>query len=702
MLPAIKIATGLLLCTTVVAAQDTAIGFSSQLREFNITSKYYKPYSINTVSSALRLQTPLVNLSQHIQEISQEVIRDQAGFNMTEGVSRNVSGVVRQEVSNNLGPYMFMRGGQISTLRNGIDLTPIYRGPVPEDVAIIDRVEFIKGPSLFMSNIGDPAGTFNVMTKQPTGNERKTVDVMLGSWDFYRIAADFDGNFGKKKKWQYRLNVMGMKANSFVKYDFNKRVLVAPVLKYNLSDKSSITAEYTFQAFRYGLMAPIVMSPKGFGTLPDNFTISEKSLPPYHVSDHTAFLTYYHSFNDNWRFTLRGAWMRNDKEGIYMWVTGVNAADSNTLLRNPKYDLDRTQVFSEQAFVNGKFTTGRIAHQLLAGVDMNQKKFIADSYVSYDQAYYGLDIDNPVYGTNIPGYHTPGGVKKGNTLQKIDYYSVYALDELAFWQDRLRLTLGARYTSIRSSNLVSGVSSRSDDHVLTPRVGVSYTIMQGFTAYGLYDRTIVPQAGVTSTGEAIKPMRGRSAEIGLKKNWMEGKWNSTVAVYDISRSNIMQTDPDNALYRIQVGETASRGVEVDVVGQLFKGMNVIINYAYNDAKIDKDANKALISTPTPMYVKHVQNTWLNYELPCNVSFSLGYQYQGQRGERYATTTQHKTPDYFRLDGGVGYKYHKIKVNLLVNNLLNKHLIATPWYRNGLYYWVPQPRINGRLSISYNI
>ncbi|MBP1649881.1 MAG: fhuA 1 [Bacteroidetes bacterium] len=700
MQPAIKITTAFLLCTTIAAAQDTTIGFSSQLKEISISSKYYKPYSLNTVSSALRLQTPLVSLSQNIQEISQDVIRDQASFNMTEGVSRNVSGVVRQEVSNNLGPYMFMRGGQISTLRNGIDLTPIYRGPVPEDVSIIDRVEFIKGPSLFMSNIGDPAGTFNVMTKQPTGNERKTVDVMLGSWDFYRIAADLDGNLSKKL--QYRLNAMAMTANSFVKYDFNKRFLIAPVLKYNLSERTEITAEYTFQQFRYGLMSPIVMSPKGFGTLPNDFTISEKSLPPYHVSDHTAFLTYFHRFSDNWRFTLRGAWMRDDKEGIYMWVTGVNTADSGTLLRNPKYDLDRTQVFSEQAFVNGKFITGLVTHQLLAGVDVNQKKFIADSYVSYDTNYYPLDIDNPVYGTDIPGYHTPGGVKNGNTRQKINYYSLYALDELSFFADKVRLTLGVRYTSIKTNNVVSGVTTAADDKVFTPRVGLSYTILKGFTAYGLYDRTIVPQAGMTSSGESIEPMKGRSAEIGMKKNWMNGRWNTTFALYDIQRSNIMQTDPDNSLYKVQVGETAARGVDVDVMGQLFKGMNVIINYAFNDAKVEKDVSKALINTRTPMYVKHVQNTWLNYELPCALSFSLGYQYQGQRGERYATATQHKTPDYFRLDAGVGYKYKKLKVNLLVNNLLNKHLIATPWYRNGLYYWVPQPGINGRLSISYNI
>jgi len=58
------------------------------------------------------------------------------------------------------------------------------------------------------------------------------------------------------------------------------------------------------------------------------------------------------------------------------------------------------------------------------------------------------------------------------------------------------------------------------------------------------------------------------------------------------------------------------------------------------------------------------------------------------------------PDYFRLDGGVGWQSAHIKVNLLVNNLLNKDLIATPWLRNGLYYWVPQAPISGRLSASY--
>jgi iron complex outermembrane receptor protein len=685
------------------------------LGEVKITSRYYKEYHLHTVSSALRLQSPLINLSQNIQEIGSEVLYDQAVYNMTDGVTRNVSGVIRQEVSNNLGPNMFMRGGMVSTLRNGIDLTPVYRGPIPEDAAIIDRVEFIKGPSGFMNNIGDPAGSFNVMTKQPTGRRQHSVHTMFGSWALFRASADLDGLLDKKGKLQYRLNLMGMRANSFVKTDFNKRLLVAPVIKYLIGDKTTVSLEYMYQKFSYAMMSPIVMTPNSFGSLPNDFTINEKSLDPYKVSDHTGFLTFTHSFNQQWNLTARGAFMRNQKEGIYMWVTGVNTENPNILLRNPKYDLDRSTVFSQQVFVNGRVKTGGVNHQILAGADLNQKKFIADSYVSYDTetnqagvsalTYYPLDIRNPVLGAQIPDYHTPGGIHHGNTNQKISYYSIYALDELGFFENKLRLTLGARFTAVAADNMVSKVVTSSKDQKVTPRLGLSYSLTPALSFYALYDKTIVPQTGLTSSGAVIKPLSGVNHEIGIKKNWLDSRWNTTLSVYKIKRAHIVSADPDNALYRVQVGETSSKGLDVDIKGEIVSGLNIVMNYAYNDSKVEHDVNVALIGMRTPMYVKHIQNTWLSYTLPANVlkgfSVSLGYQYQVGRGERYVTTTPHDIPDYFRLDGGAGYQIKKIRINLIINNLLNKHLIATPWYRNGLYYWVPQASINGRLSLSYS-
>jgi iron complex outermembrane receptor protein len=718
----------LLLCASfftgsAIVAQEIKPDSSRQLKEVVITGRYYRKYTTNTVSSALRVKTPLMQLSQNIQTVNGDILRDQGSFNTTDAITRNVSGIVRQEVGNNLGPYIFMRGGQISPLRNGMDLTPFYRGPVPDDASVIDRVEFIKGPSLFMNNIGDPAGSYNVLTKQPTGNNKYSISAMTGSWDFYRLAADIDGSIDNDKKLQYRLNVMGMKSRSFVQYDFNDRLMVAPVLKYLLNNHSYISAEYIFQKFKYAMHSPIVMTPNGFASLPTNFSIHEPSLRPYTPTDQNGFFTYNNQLNKNWAVTARFSFLQNDSKGAYMWVTGVNSADSQVLFRNPKYDLTRYLVYSQQAFVNGSFSTGLIKHNLVAGVDVNQKKFYADSYVEYDKTssgtltYYPLDINNPVYGAAVRNYNTPGGVKNGNTYQTANYVSGYALDELMFWQEKIRLTLGLRATQLKTNNTISGAITSTDDLALTPRLGLTYAFTKDFSVYGLFDNTFQPQTGIqgvatysngTATytaGDAVRPLKGRIFEAGIKKDWMNGGWNTTVAVYSIERSNISEAIPSTT-YRTQFGTSRSKGLDVDVKGELVKGLNIILNYAYNDSKVNKSVTQALVGARPSMYVKTIQNTWINYTLPRRTfkgfGLSAGYQFMSGRGERYTTATPKEVPDYFRMDAGINWHYQHMGINLLVNNVTNKNSIATPWYRNGLYYWVPNASRNFRLSLSYDL
>lgn len=690
---------------------------SNDLSEVKISSRYNKNYQVKDLSKTLRMNTPLLQLPQNVQEIGKEVIADQGAFNMTDGITRNVSGVIRQEISNNLGPFIFMRGGLVSTLRNGVDVSPIYRGPVPEDAAIIERVEFIKGPSLFMNNIGDPAGTFNVVTKQPTGTNNYAANVMFGSYNFYRAAVDLDGLVDKKGKLQYRLNVMGMKSESFVQYDFNDRFLVAPVLKYQLSARSSITAEYLYQKFSYGLMSPIVMTPNGFGTLPRDFTISEPSLNPYKPTDQTAFLTYNNQFSANWSLTVKGGFMQNDNAGAYLWVTGVNKANPQILLRNPKYDLTRSIVYSEQAYINGRVRTGSFNHQLLAGVDVNQKRFLADSYIEYDRqpggalSYYPLDVNNPVYGAAVPNYTDPNSVENGNTQQNINYTSFYALDEIAMLNNKLRFTLGGRLTTAEAHNTVSGGSTHSSNTEFTPRFGLSYSITKALSAYFLSDKTFTPQAGTTAPladgtpGTAVNPKTGMLYELGLKKDWLDGKWNTTLSFYQVKRAGVLSADPNNTSYYIQIGESRSKGIDFDLKGRILQGLNVVINYAYTDSKILNDVDKTLIGAHTPLYVKHIQNTWLTYDLPLNslkgLGISMGYQYQGGRSGRYATATPYAIPDYFKVDGGLRWANKKVNINMIVNNIFNKNLIGTPWLRNGLYYWIPQAPANFRLSAGYS-
>ena len=322
-----------------------------------------------------------------------------------------------------------------------------------------------------------------------------------------------------------------------------------------------------------------------------------------------------------------------------------------------------------------------------------------------------MDVNNPVYGVSVPNYADPRDVSDGNTKQTINYTSLYALDEITFLDDKLKLTFGARFTTAQTHNEISGTISNSSNSVFTPRMGLSYSINKELSFYYLTDRTFTPQAGTTAplangTGStAVDPKTGLLHEAGLKKDWFGGKWNTTLSVYYMKRKGVLAADPDNSAYYTQIGESRSQGIDFDLKGRIVKGLNAVINYAYNDSKVVNDVNKSLIGANTPLFVKHIQNTWLTYDFPFQVmegfGVSMGYQYLNGRGGRYATATSYRIPDYFKVDGGLRWSDKKITVNMIVNNLLNKKLIGTPWLRNGLYYWIPQAPANLRFSVGYN-
>ncbi|GAB3281284.1 TonB-dependent siderophore receptor [Larkinella harenae] len=694
---------------------------AQNLLAVTVRSKYYKPYTTRSISSALRLKTSLLELSQNIQAVTPEILFDQGSSNLTENVTRNVSGATRLDISNHYGPYIFMRGGAVSTLRNGVDFTPIYRGPVPEDAAFIERIEFIKGPSLFMNNLGDPAGTFNVVTKQATGERNNDLQVQVGSFGLYRLAADLGGKLDHKGKLAYRLNAMGTTANSFVKFDFLNRYLIAPVLRYQFHEKTALSLEYTYQNMAYRIYSPTVASQAGYNTLPRDFAMTDPGLAPYQVKDHSAFLTFTHAFNESWSLTARGTLLRNLRKGHYLFARRVDAAHPTIQYRNLNNDEEYYRVFSQQLFVNGKFTTGIVSHQLLAGMDRNQKRSFQDTkpfntYVDAggvtQQQYYPLNIANPVYGAfDFPAYSAPGGIEASPQNAGIRYYSVYALDEIAFLANKLRLTVGGRYTGIETDSRTATTEVRSNDQKVTPRLGISYSLSASFSVYALYDQTLKPQTGITSDGEKVRPQSGANQEIGLKKNWFNNRFTSSLAVYRINRTHIAQNDPVNPGYSLLVGKQKARGIEIDLLGELARGLNAVINFASNDSKITDDVNPRLIGTPTGTAVRTIQNTWLNYRLPwkkiTGLAVSLGYQYLRDRYERNVTTDDIRadpkrvTPDYFRLDGAIGWSKKKLSLNLNVNNLLNGKQVGATWYTPGLYWYVPQPPRNVRLTAGYH-
>jgi iron complex outermembrane receptor protein len=703
---------------TITAGNTTVVDFSlresaNQLNEVSVTDSR-KKYKIDNPSPSLRLGEPLLQVPQNIQVVTSDQLKDQQIFNMLEGAARNVSGLVPQEHWGNYA-LIYGRGDRIAGFRNGMNIEASW-GPLNEDMSFVDRIEFVKGPAGFMLANGNPSGFYNIVTKKPTGVTRQSFDFTAGSFNTYRGTADLDGVLTSNGKLQYRLNLVGQSSKSFRPYDFTDRIGVAPVLRYKFDDKNTLTAEYSYQYQRMNAFGTgYLFSTKGYDDLPRNFTNAPANSPDSKINDHSAYLTFEHKFSDKWKITAQGAYFNYKQIGYSYWINSIK--DNGDIDRSLGiWDAVNRNKFG-QAFVNGEVTTGAVIHRILGGVDIGDKYYIAD----YNQSgsldpvtpFNIYHPDNKAVTLPVFDHETPLSERGKGTVSTEKYQSVYLQDELGFFNQQLRLTVAGRFTHAITTDPYSG---DTESRQVTPRLGISYSLNDATSFYGVYDQAFLPQNGNIFGGGKVKPVTGNNFELGAKRDWFGGKWNTTLSVYRILKNNQLTADPDKhgdpaANYVIQLGQTKTQGIEFDARGQITTSLNLMFNYAYTSSAISKDTDPANIGLAVPGFAKHVSNAWLTYRLQegglQGLGLSLGYLWQfDRRPWSLAGTGKSDMPNYFRLDAGASYQIQKFSLAVNVNNLLNNYLISGGHedYLNAaggtVYNWQAEAPTNFRLSIGY--
>ncbi|MBR9997565.1 MAG: TonB-dependent receptor [Cyclobacteriaceae bacterium] len=682
-----------------------------QLREVVISSVREK-YTADELSPTLRITTPVLEMPQNVQIITGSVISDQQAFDMLEGIQRNISGAQKVEHWDNYA-RINMRGSQITPFRNGMNVQLSPWSPLTEDMSMVERIEFVKGPAGFMLANGEPGGFYNVVTKKPTGIEKGDFSISVGSFETYRSTLDLDGKLSADGRLMYRLNLMGQLKGSHRNFEYNNRYSIAPVLKYLIDEQSSITLEYNEQYSQMNVIGSnYAFSRRSYADLPYEFTTAEPNFEPSHMRDRNFTAIFEHKFDKDWKVTAQAAYLHFEQEGQSLWPWGISSANDSLMQRGisiwDAIGLNK----NGQIFINGRTTTGGISHTLLAGLDMSHKDYYADWNQGAALGDSAFNIYHPRYGlipaAEIPEWDRSKDVRERGVRYNNSYTGIYFQDELGFFENKFRLTLAGRYTA---NNYINPYSGSSEDGKFTPRVGLSWSITPSTSTYALYDQVFLANPGTDWQGNNFDPITGENMEWGLKKNWFGGKWNSVLALYRITKNNMLVTDlehPDPVsgqfIYSKQTGQQQVKGVELDVRGEIIPNLEVVVNYAYTDARITEDTNPEVVGNRVPGATEHIQNTWLNYRIGSGIlnglRFSLGYQYQAGRSSWFIfDNTENSLPDYFRLDGGVGYQADRFNVNLMVNNILNDYLYSGAPYGE-MFYWQTEPPRNFRLTVGY--
>lgn len=700
--------------------QDFTINITSQQLEEVLISKNRGSYNVLVPSPTLRLDAPLIEIPQNIQVVSGKALADQQVISMSDGLIRNVSGAVRLEHWGNLYTNISMRGTQIQAFRNGFNVVASYWGPLTEDMSFVDHIEFVKGPAGFMLSNGDPSGSYNVVTKKPTGETKGEATLTIGEYDLYRASLDLDGKLNKSGRLLYRFNASAQTKGSHRANEFDNRYAVAPVVSYQVDEKTKVTAEYTLQYANmsdvgsYYVFGP---TPGKYASLPRDFTMMPTGLEPTNIKDQTFLVNLTHDIDTNWRITAQGYYLLYDQVGSSMWPASEMTDDGKIIRGVGVWDA-LSEMSLGQVFVNGNLTTGAVQHRILVGIDVGKKNYLADWGQSHalDTANGGeFDVHNPNLGVPSNGYPSFDRITSlearaalaGGAMAQ-SYKGIYLQDELGFFDNRLRLTLAGRFTSVSQS--AYGAAPEKASH-FTPRIGLSWSVDKHTALYALYDQAFVPQSGRIYDGGTVKPITGNNQEVGLKRDWMDGAWNTSVSVYRILRENELTPDPNRPPtenYSIVLGQKAARGIEFDVHGRLAPGLDLVANYAYTNAEVTEVADGVTVyevGDDLFGYAANTANAWLAYRIQRgtlkNLGASAGFTWLWDRKTDNWDDSDVRLPDYFKLDAGLFWENDKLRVTANLFNLLDEYLYTGSYYSwNNAFYWQSETPRNLRLSIGY--
>ena len=635
-------------------------------------------YVVPNATTATRTDTPLRDIPQSIQVIPQAVLEDQQAIRLNDAL-RNASGVVAGS-NDPRGQRFIIRGfDSTSVLRDGFRLTDGATGNsgFPE-LANIEQLEVLKGPAAILFGSLEPGGVINLVSERPLSEPFYELSFRGGNRTLIEPSVDISGPLTADGRILYRLNTLYRREDYF--RDFTtpvERFFIAPVVSFAINERTDLTVELEYRDDE---------RPNDFGLVAVGDEVADipfdRALGDRDASATAEFLRtgyqFEHRFSDAWKLRNSFYYTQYDTSVIVGLGPGFVEA-TGTIFSSPTRLDQPTDALELQTNVVGEFSTGSIDHTLLAGVDFYSRRDDGTEARGDTSVVNALNIFDPDYDSLVtPDFDSAPVLlsSEGTT----DGLGIYVQDQISLL-DNLKLLIGFRYDSVdqESSSVQFGRFTESTrfDEAFSPRVGLVYQPIEEISLYTSYSQSFAPNFGNTESGDTLEPEQGEQFEIGTRAALLDGRLVAGLALFNITKQNVATADPNNPLFSVAVGEQRSRGIELDVIGEILPGWNIVANYAYTDAEITED-NDGLEGNQLFGVPEHNFNLWTNYEIQqgdlAGLGFGIGVNFVGERFGDNANSF--KLDEYFLTNAVIAYQRDNWRAGLNFRNLFDVNYIES--------------------------
>ena len=669
------------LAASTVFAEDAV---EPVMAEVHIIGTAQGGYREKASVSAMKTDTLLRDTPQAVTVITRQLMDDLAMQSIADAI-RYVPGIVTAQGEGNRDTAVFRGNSSTSDFYiDGMrDDVQYYR-----DFYNIESVEAIKGANAMIFGRGGSGGVINRVSKQADWKPVREAVASIGSYGHKRASVDLGG--AVSTDMAVRVNAMAEKSGSYRNGVELERQGINPTMTLRAGKNTSISLGYEhLRDERIADRGVPSLNGRPYNTDVSTF-FGNAALSPTatRVNAVTAYIE--HDFGNNMVLRNRTRIANYDKfyQNVYA-NSAVNAA-TGLLEVGAYYDAtERTNSFN-QTDLTFSVATGDVTHKIAAGVEFGRQKTDNIRRAGVFAGIKSVPATNPVYTSGV-SFPTP--TTSNDSVANVA--SVYVQDQIVFspqWQAVAGLRYDRFNVDFNNRLATSNAAFKVTDTPVSPRAGLIYKPMEAMSLYASFSRAYVPRAGeqltsLTPNNRAFDPEKFDNVEAGMKWD-VTPVLSASAAIYKLDRSNVVVPGALAGTSVLVDGQT-TKGVELELSGQLTPAWSVMGGYAYQDAELTANQSATIRSgAKLAMVPKHTVSLWNRYNINQQLGAGLGVIY---RDSLYTSTSNTVTlPSFTRVDGAVYYRLSKqYRLQLNVENLFNKQYWASAHNDNNITPGAPR-------------
>ena len=575
----------------------------------------------------------LKDIPQSVSIVTRKAMDDQRLDTLDEVLEKTTGVTTFQSPSG--GKYIYSRGFEVETIQyDGVPLDRRYYAigsSFTADTLLYDRVEVLRGANGLLQGSGNPGAAVNLVRKRPKAEPALSITASAGSWDTYRQTLDASTPLTADGSLRGRLVAAHEDQNYFYDTAESRKNVLYGILEYDLGDATTVAAGASVEDLHaVPFFSGLPRNKDGSAVNVSRSTYTGADWNQWDNKQTTYFADVTHDFNDDWRLKAAGSYVRETNYILYSFGRGAVDPATGDGMRSRAYLYDFENV-NKGVDINltGKWRALGLEHEVVVGA--NASDLQTDDLQGGLLNLGAINLYNPVSPQRPTLDQLLGTTYAGTSRGKITQNGIYGVVRYKL-AEPLTLVLGGRTSNykydyeLQRFNTDSPPAAKArESGVFTPYGGLIYALNEQWSAYASYADIFKPQTELSEDITTLKPITGANYELGLKGELLDGRVNTSFAIFRIDQENRAQYDgnspcglrgEDNCY--VDGGKARSTGFDAEISGEVLDGLQLFAGYTYTKTEYLNDAGDgvgfsgAAYNSYTP---RHMLRFWSDYTLP---------------------------------------------------------------------------------------